>query len=795
MGMCACAQNLREKMFKLSQLDSANNPGKVDIDLAYDIFLQRTPSKDSRVKGINRHYEEDMELLWLQIPEEIYHTGHFWLYLVRNASRLGFADPKKGFAIMPLNENDPINVRLISRKNPYYDFLVLGNTKFIDSIIFAQKTARIAANGKAVDDSVKKVVTRRLGNDSLLKKMEPTVSTYFAHEQTSDSWINLYTDFMAIEVLPVRHAFFEARYLSQHYKDFRLLTDSIRQAVGSGKITLTQQGIGNLQLLDSFMENPDKHLCYDCPGPDLQLFYQSVVKYFVGYVFGRSYNSTPGEDSLRPVIIQPLGKGIEVTSLVDGVAEFLIRRVQDELSAGYKFRLVETIGDLSSLFPNFTSYISSVNFQLSGLSMVAKRDMESLPRNILQWTAGMPDSRPNKYLSAFSDLVGFYTGKGDSVGIENLFGAGKKTHVSRIDIVSMLSANLRDTGVKNTWIPLKLFDSLDDRGKKYFTFFLYRQDPVLFKTLDSLGCPLDDYKVFTGHVRDMLAYLIDNGKALRSDDYKKRVAAIDKIYPAAYELLYSGGGCKPVDSDLFYRTVTRFLESSRTDAPYGPSVDIKYILRKILGTRFDTLAARNDAKDYNLLLGKIKKTATLYSFIRNLTYVKSSDDVQKAADMAALPVGSYVISRIQPFSLQLQGYAGVAVSSRFVSPEIPIGLAASVTMEGKPPKKPWLLSEDEQIGRYGPKRHTALLLFLQVVDLGNPLSAATRKNVGGSTFSRLSWSNVFNPGASIGIGFKNMPIVLLGGLTYNENIDHQRAVMAKFSIDIDMPIWHLRGRN
>jgi hypothetical protein len=145
---------------------------------------------------------------------------------------------------------------------------------------------------------------------------------------------------------------------------------------------------------------------------------------------------------------------------------------------------------------------------------------------------------------------------------------------------------------------------------------------------------------------------------------------------------------------------------------------------------------------------------------------------------------------MQPFSLQLQGYVGVSVSPGFISPDLPVGIAAGITIKSKPSKKPWLLSEDQQ-QRIGSESHAALIFFLQAFDAGNPFAVSTQQTVGGKTLSRLYWSSLFNPGASIGFGFKNMPLAVLGGITYNENPSHQRTIMAKLSVNLDVPIWHL----
>jgi hypothetical protein len=133
---------------------------------------------------------------------------------------------------------------------------------------------------------------------------------------------------------------------------------------------------------------------------------------------------------------------------------------------------------------------------------------------------------------------------------------------------------------------------------------------------------------------------------------------------------------------------------------------------------------------------------------------------------------------------------GVSVSSGFLSPDIPLGILASATIKGKPDKKPWLLSETRQQS-IGYERHGALLLFLQVFDIGNPLSLSTQQAAGGKTFSRLNWSSLFNPGARIGYGFKNMPIAILAGFTYKVNPGGGRAIMAKVSVNVDVPIWHI----
>lgn len=142
-------------------------------------------------------------------------------------------------------------------------------------------------------------------------------------------------------------------------------------------------------------------------------------------------------------------------------------------------------------------------------------------------------------------------------------------------------------------------------------------------------------------------------------------------------------------------------------------------------------------------------------FIADMLNAKDKEDMLKALDNSANPVGSYRIKRNSTFNISLNGYAGGFYGNDLKSKSL-YGITAPVGIYfgwGNQLKSvPYLANDNgKSIG-----------LFMTLIDVG--AVASFRLEDKETEFADVSWDNVFAPGLYLSLGFGKSPITLnLGG--------------------------------
>lgn len=163
-------------------------------------------------------------------------------------------------------------------------------------------------------------------------------------------------------------------------------------------------------------------------------------------------------------------------------------------------------------------------------------------------------------------------------------------------------------------------------------------------------------------------------------------------------------------------------------------------------------------------------------FISSVANAKNSDEVEKAISSVALPAGSASIKKTTNVNICIQAYAGGSYAhpsdgTQFAA-YAPLGFAFSYGLKN----------------HYNPfvkRSYGSITLFAQVVDLGAVVAYRFKEpNTKLSDSLKITFNNIFAPGASLVYGIPKYPISIGGGVKWQPelgSLDANKAVLTKSS--------------
>lgn len=192
-------------------------------------------------------------------------------------------------------------------------------------------------------------------------------------------------------------------------------------------------------------------------------------------------------------------------------------------------------------------------------------------------------------------------------------------------------------------------------------------------------------------------------------------------------------------------------------------------------------------------------------FINNVLNAKDSEELVKVLEDVALPVGSFRIKRVSPFSVSLNSFGGGIVNYN------------NITLTTNEGKKNWSISPNAPvgialnwggIGKFKNNSATSLSLFLPLIDVGAVFAVRLGETDSIASLPKLAWKNFFAPGAYLSWGIRNSPVSLSIGFQNGPSIlefkkDNQntlqsvealRAIRWGASISVDIPLFNLFSR-
>lgn len=208
---------------------------------------------------------------------------------------------------------------------------------------------------------------------------------------------------------------------------------------------------------------------------------------------------------------------------------------------------------------------------------------------------------------------------------------------------------------------------------------------------------------------------------------------------------------------------------------------------------------------------RVKKALLKYgAFMADIAQAKSSDDVEKAIESVALPVGSSRIKRETPFNVALNAYCGLFVGDEIIknygSQKVlgelnTFGVAAPIGVSLSQGHRVW----PWPVNRVGKEREKgwSSSWFISIVDLG-ALTAYRFKDDSTEKVPTIQLKDIFSPGIFWSVGIPKSPLSVNFGAQVGPNLrkvgndnTYSGETYVRYSISfcVDLPILNLYTKN
>ncbi|HEX2959378.1 MAG TPA: hypothetical protein VHO70_21265, partial [Chitinispirillaceae bacterium] len=413
-----------------------------------------------------------------------------------------------------------------------------------------------------------------------------------------------------------------------------------------------------------------------------------------------------------PGISTNIINGLNVTTIADGMAKFLIKRAKEELNIVFFTNFKKTIEnqpDLQSLFPETRSILMVIdkdiykyNSYMQALREAFNKDLnqiiEHLPGVIANHTAFFSKNTDLKaiLISSCYLVTAFKNGKhpGDIINdypADSLDTLKQINWKGAIQTLQLFSGAFRDTGHFNSdtssyWVsPDKIELLLSDEtafkifmGLNYAKAISFNGDSIRFKNITL--CQILDtfatyYSTYYPAYKNYFAKLIQNMDRLSEIIAVNRKAFIDSTAWEQYcnyvnitlDLVETTVNVSCLIPKGFQNDTHKYAFFLHTKDSLGMYL---YLARSSINMAFDIKRRNYSSVIVNVVslwdiafqngTGVLKSAVLLKygTFMAAIVQAKNPDDVQNAIEAAALPAGSAAIKRHSYFDLSLNGYVG-----------------------------------------------------------------------------------------------------------------------------------------
>jgi len=541
--------------------------------------------------------------------------------------------------------------------------------------------------------------------------------------------------------------------------------------------------------------------------------------------------------------------GLDVTSIADGAAKFIVKRTKQELSISFFRKLKETLEktpDMKTVFPQTNSLLMQIDEEIyeyekyiQNLREAFKNDIREIHRNL----PGIIDNhRPFFYRhwelkSAL--LTACYAAQelddqahpGDILAnypIEYLDSIPNKDYKGAIQTIQLLSASLRDTSAKEDasyWVNIKQVRELvnDKLALKIYLGLLLQEAKVRFDSISFKETNLvemlhkvavaydkgfsiyNSYRTYILRFGEKIEALNKMIKGYKDQDLRDSAAMekYAKYFRTSVDLIeYSVETCNlPIIRDQgnlkeFPVTLKKYFEVA-----YASTELVVDINRKNYSS-----AINQAVRIYKLVTngetGIDKSVASLIkygSFMATVATAKNSDEVEKAIEAAALPVGSSRIKRVSDFNVSLNAYAGLFYGIEKIngydkdkSEFNTFGVAAPIGVAASWGHRLFFIPT----GKY----EWSTSLYLSLIDLG-AVTAFRFKDDSTAQVPTIQLKDIFSPGIFLSIGIPKTPLSFNLGAQVGPNLrkvtsttnDYSDKTYTRYSVSIcvDLPLLNL----
>lgn len=565
---------------------------------------------------------------------------------------------------------------------------------------------------------------------------------------------------------------------------------------------------------------------------DSELTYDQVKSEFKGndFIYFR-FSMNIDESSI--VGTNP-GMGIfsNITPLADGLTKFLIKRGKEEMFISVISRLQDDkkFPELRILFPNtkvlidnFNSweYANFINTMKEAFDKDFKMLLEDIPklRTLSENDTLSTDANKRiRYLKSFLNgdegrilLSTFVIANGfisqqklpdmiHEVADTSYLGGLQPSNPdirNAIRLFDILSYSVRSNEYGKHYISFAEFRDLmnDSTARNIFFGLIYQQlkneDIVINHIHISNLLQPNSVSGVQRFIENLLSSYIDVDLAYKELNEAKKKGETDltpywgAIFFSANDFLQEATNIQIIDQRLrFPDKLQNVFTASQKTLQIAHDISVRNYSAVIVGTInyiSETFPTSEASGGFKVLFVKYG------SFAANVVQAKNSDDVEKAIESVALPVGSATIKKRTSFNIALNGYLGGFYGNEF--------LKASPGRKWAPITgvyAPIGVTISKGLGRGG-----SISLFGSIIDLGAFASYRLQDDTT-KTLPEVSLKNILAPGGGVIYGLPWLPISVgytwqLGPMLREINSDSKNASDKmnhrwQFFLAVDIPI-------
>lgn len=548
--------------------------------------------------------------------------------------------------------------------------------------------------------------------------------------------------------------------------------------------------------------------------------------------------------------------GLDVTKYADGLAKFLVKRVKQELSVAFfeKFKaIIDSTPDLATVFPATTILLRAIGVEvydyeryIQNLREAFKVDIVVIHRNL----PGIVNNHP-AFFSAHKELKaallsGCYIATelenqshpGDILAnfpIEYLDSLNSKNFSGALQTLQVLSASFRDTTQgeeANYWVPIKALRQLVENqlSLKFYLGLVYHEVKTRYESIPFEGTNLvelldkvaDQYdkgvRIYTAYKRYILRF------AEKTEALNKMIREYSELRTDSAALEKYGVYLRSAVDFVQYCTQASTLpliseKVKNLDSLFSKYFQVAYSSSDLLAdiSKKNYSAAINDlVRIYNLVRVKPlqdnltdkqaasnsviaqNRLAKYGSFMATVATAKTPDEVAKAIEAAALPVGSSRVKRETIFNVALNAYVGPYIGYEKIK-----GVdSGKINAYGITAPIGFSVSRGYSILFFNSNHRSSSSIFFSLIDLG-AITAFRFTNDSTEKVPTIELKDIFSPGIFYSHGFGRTPISLnigyqvgplLRRVRLDENEFGKTYSRISVSLCVDIPVFNLYSR-
>ncbi len=483
--------------------------------------------------------------------------------------------------------------------------------------------------------------------------------------------------------------------------------------------------------------------------------------------------------------------GVNVTTVADGLAKFLVNRVKQELSTQFfvKFKKkLDEVPELSTLFPQTTGVLRVIDSEIYNYSaylQFLKEAFEKDLSNLLQNIQQLIQKHPPAVLAKEPDLAWTFT-TGLSV-IEQLFNDEhpatiintlisdqadtimSKNLAGALQFFQLVSSSLESKSAEGFWVSVDSIKLLthDPMALRYYFGLLFQQaaHKIVFEQgkLESVFKQLAS--AFTTNYDSVTAYInYLEGFVQKANMLQRELKSMQDVN-GTWELTYREYYAFFTTTMDLFESIQKIRELPYVKIPAAKGIDRFLFTLNSVGEIYLDINQKNYSSAlFNaiVVMDTILKGEFAYrsevmkygAFMVAVVNAENSTEVASAIEAIALPAGSATIKKYSSFNVALNAYLGGFAGHEYLK-----GVESKVIVNTMGMAAPVGVAFSKGFGK---NNRGSISLFGSLVDIG-AVTAFRFTNDSIGTLPELTLQNIIAPGAYLVIGIPGVPISLGGG--------------------------------